>query len=272
MMALLKWRQCLSIALISLSSVIAQSAWSEVSPADDQTLSYSSCEKIIYESIAKIKAGNTAISAQERKIIQLCDAKFSPPPNPIAPLPTASQCLEFVKIIWQVDSRKSTEIDFPEDKLMSIQRCTEIFQSYYMPVDSMSPTLKIKDRFMIDKTAYKIKSPQRGDIIVFNPTPILRQQKFRDKFVKRVIGIPGDRVEVRNGKVYINGTAIVEKYLSEAPQYNWSSTELTPNGVVPKGQYIVLGDNRNNYYDSHYWGFVDRNLIVGKMIWKFGDK
>jgi signal peptidase I len=268
----IKWRQCLSIALVSLSSLIAQPVWSEVLSADDSTLSYSSCKKIIYESIAKIKAGNTAISAQDRRIIQLCNAKFSPPPNPSTPLPTASQCLEFVKTVWQGDSQKLAEIDFPEEKLMSIQRCNEVVKSYYVPADSMSPTLKIKDRFIIDKTAYKIKSPQRGDIIVFNPTPILRQQKFKDKFVKRVIGIPGDRVEVSNGKVYVNGRAIAEKYVSEAPKYNWSSTEVTPDGVVPKGQYLVLGDNRNNSYDSHYWGFVDRNLIEGKMIWKFGSE
>ncbi len=272
MMTLLKWRQCLSIALISLTSIIAQPGWSEVSPADDSMLSYSSREKIIDESIAKIKAGNTAISAQDRRIIELCNAKFNPPPNPSTPLPTASQCIEFVKIVWQGDRRKLAELDFSEEKSMSMVRCKEVLQSYYVPADSMSPTLKIGDRFIIDKTAYKIKSPQRGDIIIFNPTPILRQQKFKDKFVKRVIGIPGDRVEVSNGKVYINGRTIVEKYLSEAPKYNWSSTALTPDGVVPKGQYLVLGDNRNNSYDSHYWGFVDRNLIVGKMIWKFGDK
>jgi signal peptidase I len=271
-MILIKWRQCLSIALVSLSSLIAQPTWSEVSPADNPMLSESLCEKIMYESIAKIKAGNTKISAQDRRIIQLCDAKFSPSPNPSAPLPTASQCLKLVKVLWQGDSRKLPEIDFTEEQLMSMWRCKEIVQAYYVPADSMSPTLKIKDRFMIDKTAYKIKSPQRGDIIIFNPTPILRREKFKDKFVKRVIGIPGDRVEVSNGKVYINGTAIVEKYLSEAPKYNWSSTEVTSDGVVPKGQYLVLGDNRNNSYDSHYWGFVDRNLIVGKMIWKFGDK
>jgi signal peptidase I len=271
-MVSLKWQQYFSISLVILGTTTAQPGWSDVPPANSPMLSYSLCEEIIYKSIAKIKVGNTAISAQDRRIIQLCNAKFSPPPNPSTPLPTASQCLEFVKTVWQGDRRKLAELDFSEEKSMSMQRCKEILQSYYVSADSMSPTLKIKDRFIIDKTAYKIKSPQRGDIIVFNPTLILRREKFRDKFFKRVIGIPGDRVEVSNGKVYINGTAIVEKYLSEAPNYNWSSTEVTPDGVVPKGQYLVLGDNRNNSYDSHYWGFVDRNLIVGKMIWKFGDK
>jgi signal peptidase I len=153
---------------------------------------------------------------------------------------------------------------------------TFVAQAFYIPSGSMLPTLQIDDKLIVDKISYRFTNPVRGDIIVFEPTAKLQQekddngnQKFKDVFIKRVIGIPGDRVEVKNGKVYINGQSIVENYLDEAPNYNWSSTKLTPDGIVPKDNYLVLGDNRNNSYDSHYWGFVPKAKIVGKATVRF---
>jgi signal peptidase I len=144
-----------------------------------------------------------------------------------------------------------------------------VAEARYIPSGSMLPTLQINDRLIIDKISYNFSNPQRGDIVVFNPTAALEEQKFKDAFIKRVIGIPGDRVEVRNGKVFINGKVIKEKYIDEAPKYNWSSKELTPDGKVPEGNYLVLGDNRNNSYDSHFWGFVPKDKIVGRAIVRF---
>jgi signal peptidase I len=146
---------------------------------------------------------------------------------------------------------------------------TFVAEARYIPSGSMLPTLQINDRLIIDKISYNFSNPKRGDIVVFNPTAALEQQKFKDAFIKRVIGLPGDRVDVRNGKVFINGKVLKEKYIDEAPKYNWSSTELTPDGIVPPGHYLVLGDNRNNSYDSHYWGFVPKDKIVGKAIVRF---
>ena len=151
-----------------------------------------------------------------------------------------------------------------------------VAESCYIPSGSMLPTLQINDRLTIDKISYRFSNPVRGDIVVFNPTAQMAKevdaqgnQKFKDYFIKRVIGLPGDRIEVKDGKVYINGKVISEKYLEEAPNYNWSSTALTPDGIVPKGHYLVLGDNRNNSYDSHYWGFVPKDKIIGKAVFRF---
>lgn len=140
---------------------------------------------------------------------------------------------------------------------------TFVAEARYIPSGSMLPTLQVNDRLIVDKLGYHFKSPQRGDIVVFSPTQKLEEQKFHDAFIKRVIGLPGEKVEVKNSRVYINDRPIKENYIAEAPQYNY------PPQVVPEGQYLVLGDNRNNSYDSHYWGFVPRDKIIGRAVVRF---
>jgi signal peptidase I len=139
-----------------------------------------------------------------------------------------------------------------------------VAEARFIPSDSMVPTLVKDDRLIIDKLSYKFSQPQRGDIVVFNPTATLEEQKFKDAFIKRVVGLPGERVEVKEGKVYINDSAIAENYTAELPNYNWKS-----DGVIPENSYIVFGDNRNNSYDSHYWGLVPKEKIVGRAIVRF---
>ena len=119
-----------------------------------------------------------------------------------------------------------------------------VAEARFIPSGSMLPTLQIDDRLIIDKLSYRFNNPVRGDIVVFNPTVQLEKEltasgekKFKEAFIKRVIGLPGEKIDVKGGKVYINGKIIAENYLDEAPQYNWSSTELTPDGIVPEGQY-----------------------------------
>jgi signal peptidase I len=155
-----------------------------------------------------------------------------------------------------------------------------VAEARYIPSGSMLPTLQIDDRLIIDKISYRFADPVRGDIVVFNPTAQLEKEKYKDAFIKRVIGLPGDRVDVKGGKVFINGKLLSEKYLDEPPAKDWSTTDRfasnelykvpwPANGVVPKDQYLVLGDNRNNSYDSHYWGFVPKDKIVGKAVIRF---
>ncbi len=153
---------------------------------------------------------------------------------------------------------------------------TFVADSRFIPSGSMLPTLQIDDRLIIDKISYRFSDPQRGDIVVFNPTAQLEQElkadgepKYKEAFIKRIVGLPGDRIDVKDGKVYINRQLLPENYLGEPPKYNWSSAEITADGIVPTDNYLVLGDNRNNSYDGHYWGFLPKDKIIGKAIIRF---
>ncbi len=140
---------------------------------------------------------------------------------------------------------------------------TFIAEARYIPSGSMLPTLKIDDRLMVEKITYYFRRPERGDIIVFNPTDRLIEQKFRDAFIKRVIGVPGDKIEVKEGKVFVNDQPLVEDYILEPPSRN------SPPMIVPPDQYFVMGDNRNSSYDSRFWGAVPRDRIIGKASFRF---
>ncbi|MBI1792961.1 MAG: signal peptidase I [Chloroflexi bacterium] len=119
---------------------------------------------------------------------------------------------------------------------------------------SMLPTLQDGEFMLVNKLAYRTGLPTRGDIIVFRSTTTDNLD-----LVKRVIGLPGDKVEVRNGQLILNGQALSESYINAAPNYSgqWQ---------VPDGYLFVLGDNRNNSSDSHQWGFLPMQNIIGKAI------
>lgn len=141
---------------------------------------------------------------------------------------------------------------------------TTIAQSYFIPSGSMEPTLEIDDRLIVDKISYHFTNPQRGDIVVFNPPEVVvEKQNLHDPFIKRVIGLPGDKVEVKGGRVYVNNLPLQENYIAAKPNYTWGSQ------VVPANSYLVLGDNRNNSYDGHYWGFVARDRIIGRAVVRY---
>ncbi|MBD2503308.1 signal peptidase I [Anabaena azotica] len=147
--------------------------------------------------------------------------------------------------------------------ILALGMRTFVAEARYVPSGSMEPTIQPDDRLIIDKVSYDFSSPHRGDIIVFNPTKTLQQENYHDAFLKRVIGLPGEKVEVKNGQVYVNDSPLKEKYIEAKPDYQWGPV------IVPANSYLVLGDNRNNSFDSHYWGFVPRQNIVGKALFRF---
>lgn len=142
---------------------------------------------------------------------------------------------------------------------------TFVAEARWIPSESMVPTLQKYDKLIVDKLSYHFTSPQRGDIVVFSPTDniIKENPTLKDAFIKRVIGLPGDKVEVKGGRVYINDRPLREKYIEAAPQYQYGPV------TVPSDSYLMLGDNRNNSYDSHFWGFVPRDHIIGRAIVRF---
>mgnify|MGYP006281240437 CR=1 FL=1 len=140
---------------------------------------------------------------------------------------------------------------------------TFVAEARYIPSTSMLPTLQINDRLIIEKVGYRFSSPERGDIIVFSPTQELKRQGYHDAFIKRVIGLPGETITVRGGIVHVNGEPLSEKYIADEANYHFGPV------TVPDDHYLVLGDNRNNSYDSHYWGFVPRDNIIGRAAVRF---
>jgi signal peptidase I len=140
-----------------------------------------------------------------------------------------------------------------------------VAEARYIPSESMLPTLEVNDRLIVEKVSYRFSNPQRGDIVVFWPTDRLKQENpsMKDAFIKRVIGLPGETIEGRGGRVYVNGQALRENYIAAEPEYQWGPE------VVPEDSYLVLGDNRNNSYDSHFWGYVPRENIIGRAAVRF---
>lgn len=154
---------------------------------------------------------------------------------------------------------------------------TFLFENYRVLGHSMDPTLEDEQFVMVNKLDYRLHEPHRGDIIVFydpraastgfitrvtsqvrNLVEFHRLQSDRPKLIKRVIGLPGEIVEIRDGQVFVNEQPLSEPYIVNPGGYS------QPPTPIPDGQFFVLGDNRNNSSDSHFWGTLARENVLGK--------
>ena len=135
----------------------------------------------------------------------------------------------------------------------------------YIPSDSMLPTLEVGDRLVVEKVSYYFRPPAPGEIVVFDPPQQLQIQGYaKDQaFIKRVIGTPGQTVQIQDSKVYINGRPLDEDYIAEPPTYQMEPVQ------VPEDQLFVMGDNRNNSNDSHVWGFLPKQNVIGHACYRF---
>jgi signal peptidase I len=165
---------------------------------------------------------------------------------------------------------------------------TLVAQAFYIPSGSMLPQLQINDRVVVSKVSYHLHDPHRGDIVVFDapriaafPRPEPKRnpvanlihkigtgvgviQPSTEEFIKRVIGLPGERIDIKDGHVYVNGHELVEPYLPPGTVTLSNSAKL-PVTLLP-GQVWVMGDNRGNSSDSRFFGPIPEKTIVGRTI------
>ncbi len=135
-----------------------------------------------------------------------------------------------------------------------------LIQTYFIPSESMTPTLEVGDRLMVYKLAFSLGDVDRGDLVVFNRPPTLENTELKD-FVKRVVALPGERVSAEDGVLLINGQPLEEPYLSPG-----IGTQDFKEVQVPKGHLFVMGDNRFNSRDSRWFGPISEDLLVGEVF------
>lgn len=135
---------------------------------------------------------------------------------------------------------------------------TYIVEAMVVPTGSMLPTIKIHDRVVVEKVM-PLTELNHGDIIVFYPPIHIEGAK---RLVKRLVGLPGDTIEIKDGYLYRNNEKIIEPYIKEQMNYHYGPV------LVPEHKYFFLGDNRNGSYDSHAWEvpFADKSDLIGKVI------
>jgi signal peptidase I len=159
-----------------------------------------------------------------------------------------------------------------------------VVRTFWIPSGSMEPTLDINDVLLANEIQYRVGAPGDGQVAVFIPPPQVPELGTTD-FIKRVMAAPGDTLRIHDGVVYRNGKALAEPYIMQRPDYELEirDYDLVIDGIpldssrsvippksewqapdrVPKGYYIMLGDNRNNSDDSHLWGFLRQDQFVG---------
>jgi signal peptidase I len=143
---------------------------------------------------------------------------------------------------------------------------TFFFSNYIVEGESMMPTLQNGNKLVVNKLGYQVGELNRFDVIVFHANP-------KEDFVKRIIGLPGDKLEYRNDTLYINGhkyeEPFLDKYKKKSPGLkltgDFSLKEITGENMVPKGKLFVLGDNRLGSWDSRQFGFINASQVVGKV-------
>ncbi len=160
----------------------------------------------------------------------------------------------------------------------------------WIPSSSMRPTLLEGDRLFVERYSRFYTAPQRGDIIVFYPPDTQLKNTIGDVFkrltgffckdvayIKRVVGLPGDRINIKtndNGETYVfvNNEKLNEPYVKNPAEKNYICTAQTPyceDVIVPENMYFMMGDNRGYSLDSRYWGFLPKDRVIGKAVFRF---
>ncbi|HEX9744000.1 MAG TPA: signal peptidase I [bacterium] len=158
-----------------------------------------------------------------------------------------------------------------------------VAEANYIPSPSMEPNLMVGDRIIVDKLSKHWRPLQRGDMVVFHPPNDTRPNVYGDshiddsmnpeRWIKRVIGLPGDTVEIIRGSgIYINGERLNEPYLDDLYPYSYPAITLSvddPSTEVDENEYFMLGDNRANSKDSHVWGPLPEKNVIGRAVFRY---
>jgi signal peptidase I len=140
-----------------------------------------------------------------------------------------------------------------------------IASPFYVGSESMVPTLQVWDRLLINKLAYDLEEPERGDIVLFRDP-----EGGEEPLIKRVVGVPGDEITVREGTLFLNGAPQKEAYVVKRACVRGAPRTCSFGPVtVPKGHVFVMGDNRANSYDSRFFGPVPEETLVGEALFRF---
>ena len=160
--------------------------------------------------------------------------------------------------------------------LLAVGVRTWVAEIFYIPSASMEPTLHVGERIVVDKLSFRFSGLHRGEIVVFGRPP-LERSSYSD-LVKRIVGLPGDRISLVDGVVVVNGVRLDEPWLPTPAPLTEPSPVLAPYSlrtpyVVPQGMYFVMGDNRTDSEDSRYFGPISSSSVVGTMageVWPVG--
>lgn len=150
-----------------------------------------------------------------------------------------------------------------------------LVQAFYIPSESMVPTLEVGDRVLVNKLSYKLHDVNRGDLIVFERPEGEANQDVKD-LIKRVVGLPGDQIVIKQNSVWINGGQLDEGYLPDGTLTKQGSRNCVDESpcVVPDDSLWVMGDNREHSFDSRYFGPIEEDTVVGRAflrIWPFNS-
>ncbi|CAB9520954.1 Chloroplast processing peptidase [Seminavis robusta] len=151
-----------------------------------------------------------------------------------------------------------------------------IIEPRYIPSLSMYPTFEVGDQLAVEKVTKRLKPFYRNEVVVFNPPQAFRDligdsRRGKEALIKRIVAVEGDRVEVKNGKLFVNGEQAEEPFTAEDARYQFGPVTVPPDSV------LVLGDNRNQSLDGHIWGFLPKENVIGRAVfvywppWRLGN-
>lgn len=188
--------------------------------------------------------------------------------------------LDSIKKFFQKEEVKEDITIYVSSLLVALLVRFTIIEPRYIPSLSMYPTFEVGDQLAVEKVTKRLKPLYRHEVVVFNPPQAFRDivegqygdtTKAREALIKRIVAVEGDKVEVKGGKLYINGDRQDEPYVAEDAEYQFGPV------VVPPDHVLVLGDNRNHSLDGHIWGFLPKNNVIGRAVfvywppWRLGN-